>query len=305
MKMASFTVGDPKDKPWSSCVPKTASRSKLNISKCGFNIFQDTSCPFLCFQAVCYRRVPQMETHGLWQQMFCKAPESWVSPCWGERIDRKHSTWTPVCLTLCFLLTPPSTSSCLALDELFQHVKSSLPSGTIGSACPMLLSWDKAHSAPPLLLRPPKLPLNGCHNATGTHTLVRVPQCHKHLAWPGASQAPKPMYHTNSASNPVRSKDMCGVPQLLNEHCCDEGKYACQERWVSSSTMHCDPQRSAPGISLNPSPNTCTYPQAKEQLLRPWISRITVLQTYSKHNISNRVTRMFFSFFSCIKQIYK
>lgn len=99
--------------------------------------------------------------------MFCKAPESWVSPCWGERIDRKHSTWTPVCLTLCFLLTPPSTSSCLALDELFQHVKSSLPSGTIGSACPMLLSWDKAHCT-------------SSFAETSQTASKWLPQCHRH-----------------------------------------------------------------------------------------------------------------------------
>lgn len=209
---------------------------------------------------------------GLWQQLLCKAPDSWVSPWWEERIDRKHSTWTPVCPTLCFSHHHPPAHAWpwMGFCNMFN---SSFPSGTIGSPCPVLLSWT-AHSAPSLSLRPPKPPVNACYDDISTHTLSHVPQFYKYLSLPGATQASNPMHHTNSASNPVRSKDMCGVPQLLKGHFWYKGKPACHERWVNSSTMHCGPQRSAPGILPNPSPNTRTYSQAKEQLFKPWFSRI-------------------------------
>lgn len=159
--MSSCTRRDRGDKPRSSgCLvqlhmPKAAFNPRLNISKRGFNIFQDISCSFPCFPADCHRRVPPDGADGLWQQMLWKKLDSWVSPWWGDRIHRKQDT-----STLFSNVTPSSPAPPPAHAWVWACACDT--SLIILTACDQQQS---THSAPPVPCRPCKALGNCCQDA--------------------------------------------------------------------------------------------------------------------------------------------
>lgn len=162
----------------------------------------------------------------LWQQMLCQAPGT-ESALGGEKglIENTAPGHLFVQHEAFFSHHHPPAHAWPWMGSCNMS-KSSLPSGTIGSACPVLLSWDStlctSSSAetsqttcewlPQCHKHPHLAHVPQCHKNSD---LAHVPQCYRYLAWLGVSQASKASFHTNSASNPVRCKDSCGVPQLL------------------------------------------------------------------------------------------